>query len=635
MRKFTLKSLKTFYAFGTVVLGMAGSITGMTIKSINGQEKGVLVAAESILFDAANRMITVNEESEIRKKWDGQYYLTVTGEGEICLGEQVVAYEVETGSIITYGGGYQVAKDASIHAMESRKEFSETESGFYKLGDRRYLVVGNVIYDEEGLINTKDYLYVTIDKVGNAILQNTELNTKTLRPIVLHCDGMVFDVANESLTCDDYFVNLKNINGSTNEYTEDTYEVLQTTLLEKDALEDTTPEEETAKPLHYVIRGGAGGNGGAGGAGGDGGMGGVGGDGGDGGAGGIGGAGGAGGAGGDGGDGGAGGVGGDGGMGGVGGSGGAGGNGGNGGAGGAGGPGGAGGAGGPGGNGGNGATQAKTPEVIFNKYLYLKGVTTYANSVVVNYSAVDPQNEYGEIFLLISEEESGVEVKRQVLSGGADSVRIYGLVPDTYYMIVMAYRSYDSQSSEDYVAVDNVRVKTETVYTSVVVNALSIPNNTLSCSVFLDQSFPFVSATMVVESVDAATGIPTENARLVISEQQGNLSAATSNQGLKYVFTNVDVANELCLYFTDVTYVEYAADGTATTATITINDTNVIKPTLTTGNTNQAMLSSVFSMEEIARLRELLEQQGTIEVETETTPVSGGALNVTGVQAEE
>lgn len=608
LRKFTKSSLRTFYAFGSVVLTMTGGVAGMTAKSIQGQEKSIAVEADSILFDAENRMITLSEDGKIKKKWDNQYYLNVPGEGEICLGEQVVSYNSSTGGLATYGGGYRVASDASVGAMDVKMELSEQGDGFYKLDDRKYLILGSAIRDEEGLISTKGYLYVTLDKSGNAILQNAEINTKTLRPIVLYCDDMIFDVANERLTYNNYLINLKNINGSTNEYSSDVYEVMNTVL--ETEPDEKTPEEELPmedddQSLHYVIRGGNGGNGGSGGNGGVGGDGGIGG---------IGGFGGNGGNGGDGGDGGYGGNGGDGGIGGIGGSGGAGGSGGNGGsggAGGAGGPGGAGGAGGaggPGGNGGNGATQTKTPEVVFNKYLYIRGVTTFANSVTVNYSAVDPQNEYGEIFLLIQDDNGAEEVSRVVLSAGEESVRIYGLQPDTYYTIEMAYRSYDSETQENYITVDNVRVKTRAIYSSVTVDSLSVPSQTLECTVKLDQNFPLSKATLVLESTDGSTS--TRESTLSISNSDGSMGYAASEQGLTHTFSNIPIGRELRLYFTDVAYLDTDENGNETEKAVSLYDVYVVKSTV-----EQASAGSLT----------VLPTPGMMGI---TSPVSGGAISI-------
>ena len=606
LRKFTKKSLKTFYAFGSVVVTMTGGVTGMTVKSIQAQEKPIVVESDSILFDSENRMITVTEEGKIKKKWDNNYYLTVPGEGEICLGEQVVSYNVANGGLATYGGGYRISSDASVGNMEVRSELTEEEEGFYKLDDRKYLIQGGSIRDKEGLISTKGYLYVTLDKSGNAILQNTEINIKTLRPIVLYCDNMVFDVANERLTYNGYQVNLKNINGSTNEYSSEIYEVMNTVLEEEKEVPEATPTpkpEEEEKAPHYIIRGGDGGNGGNGGAGGTGGVGGSGGNGGNGGMGG------------DGGDGGYGGYGGNGGMGGTGGAGGSGGNGGNGGAGGAGGAGGpggaggAGGAGGPGGNGGNGATQTKTPEVIFNKYLYIRGITTNTNSITVNYSAVDPQNEYGEIFLIVTEEyNANATPHRIVISAGNESMSIYGLKHDTYYSVQMAYRSFESESTADYTVVDKVQVRTKAVYAAVKVDSLSIPFKTVTCTVTLDQSLPLTRATLVLSGSDEQNGIYEEIESFEIKGTDMNL--ATSNQGVTRVFSGIPTDRALYFSFRDVYYSDTDENGNPCETPVRIDDEFAVKSTLSQYGQDDSLFN-MFTPEEWGRLRELLNEESS------------------------
>ena len=654
LRKFTKKSLRTFYAFGSVVVTMTSGVAGMTVKSIQSQEKPIVVESDSILFDAENRMITLSEEGKIKKKWDNQYYLTIPGEGEICLGEQVVSYNSTSGGLATYGGGYYISPQADVGALEKTTVLSEQEEGFYKLDDRKYLIQGGTIRDKEGLISTKGYLYVTLDKSGNAILQNAEINTKTLRPIVLYCDDMVFDVANERLTYNNYSINLKNINGSTNEYSSDVYEVMDTVLVTPEPEPEVTqaPEPEEEEVLHYVIRGGNGGNGGSGGAGGfggdggaggtgglggNGGNGGTGGNGGDGGLGGTGGTGGNGGNGGNGGDGGDGGnggdggLGGDGGMGGIGGAGGNGGNGGNGGAGGAGGaggPGGAGGTGGPGGvggNGGNGATQAKTPEVTFNKYLYIRGVTTFANCINLSYSAVDPQNEFGEIFLLVTEEGSTGDPRRIVLSAGEESVRIYGLKPDTYYTIDMAYRSYDSDNPANYATVDNVRVKTRAIYTSVKVDTLSIPDKTMTCKVYLDQNFPLATATLVLTSNSGDGNPETVVGYCEISTEDGSMAEATSDMGLNHMFLLQDahLGTELWMRFENVTYFDTNVAGEEVKVGIQLHDYFVVKSTI-----NQNSGGTTFVVPEVTEGWGPLRPTNPDIPATESGVVSGGGISV-------
>jgi hypothetical protein len=61
---------------------------------------------------------------------------------------------------------------------------------------------------------------VVIDKAGNALLMNGDINIKTVNPIVLSSNEMKFDVANEKLIISEVTVDLKKISGSTNQYVE-------------------------------------------------------------------------------------------------------------------------------------------------------------------------------------------------------------------------------------------------------------------------------------------------------------------------------------------------------------------------------------------------------------------------------
>ena len=60
-----------------------------------------------------------------------------------------------------------------------------------------------------------------IDKSGNALLMNHEINIKVLNTLKLVTSDFVFDVANERLLVgEDNVIDLKKINGSTNQYVE-------------------------------------------------------------------------------------------------------------------------------------------------------------------------------------------------------------------------------------------------------------------------------------------------------------------------------------------------------------------------------------------------------------------------------
>ncbi|MCR5830425.1 MAG: hypothetical protein K6F93_08795 [Lachnospiraceae bacterium] len=407
MRKLDKKSMFSFYAFALAIVAIGAIVVVMMTMGMGKNEDPYVVGASSIVYDAENHAIEVNEESVIEKKWDGKYYLkTPEGQGH-CLGEQVVMYESSSGSVRTYGGGLEVTDDGGIKSIEGVMDITDFSTpGFYKLADRKYLLVGPEISTEDKVVDTTGFLYLILDTAGNALLFNGDTNVKTAVPSKIYVGDYEFDVANEVFVKGDRRINTASMMGTTSAYSETIYR-------EMEKSEET--DEQRAPEFHIVINGGDGGAGGAGGNGGNGGLGGsggaggtggTGGDGGDGGMGGLGGQGGIGGTGGNGGNGGsggtggsggAGGQGGQGGQGGTGGSGGTGGTGGTGGPGGNGGNGGQGGQGGLGGNGGNGGGVEGTKTLY--KYLKLRGVTPFANRLSIDYGVDDPELSYGQIYL--------------------------------------------------------------------------------------------------------------------------------------------------------------------------------------------------------------------------------------------
>ena len=94
-------------------------------------------------------------------------------------------------------------------------------------------MTGNSIKSDVKGIKTKDYLIIDIDKSGNALLLNHELNIKVLSTIKLETKTYTFDVANERIYVGDEIIDLKKINGSTNNYKEEEPE-------EKDSKDDKT-----------------------------------------------------------------------------------------------------------------------------------------------------------------------------------------------------------------------------------------------------------------------------------------------------------------------------------------------------------------------------------------------------------
>mgnify|MGYP003446559527 FL=1 len=85
------KKIKTIWGFASVVVSMGAGLTGMTVKSIQSQPAPIEISADSVVYDAYNRVLTMTEDVEIVKKGNGQYDVKMPDKSEVCRGAQVVA----------------------------------------------------------------------------------------------------------------------------------------------------------------------------------------------------------------------------------------------------------------------------------------------------------------------------------------------------------------------------------------------------------------------------------------------------------------------------------------------------------------------------------------------------------------
>ena len=102
--------------------------------------------------------------------------------------------------------------DESIETLRDETIIEETIiPKFYKLADRKYLLIAPIIRNEKGDFRADNYLIVHLDKMGNAELYNNKLNMKTLTPTKLVTPTYTFDIANEKLSY--YEGMIKNLGG--------------------------------------------------------------------------------------------------------------------------------------------------------------------------------------------------------------------------------------------------------------------------------------------------------------------------------------------------------------------------------------------------------------------------------------
>lgn len=220
MRKYDKKN-KENIAFVVIICLIILSAFALFIKRvIELDKKEYIISSNSVLFDHEKNKITTDATGTIKIKWSGAYYLRYK-EKEIALDRQVVVFNNATKAINLYGTIYKINYDESVDTLKDETIIENSQiPKFYKLADRKYLLIAPKIKSEDKSFSTSNYLIVELDKMGNATLVNNKVNMKTLKPTKLITTTYTFDIANETLDYNGTLINLKKIIGSTNLYKE-------------------------------------------------------------------------------------------------------------------------------------------------------------------------------------------------------------------------------------------------------------------------------------------------------------------------------------------------------------------------------------------------------------------------------
>ena len=440
-RKLSSKVKKSFGIFSGVVLAGMGGMGGAVVRAAGTVSDQYAMEIGSLVYDNAYSRINLEGNGEVQRELNGNWNLKVDGGEKYDLGKKTVAYEPQSGSLKVFGGGWQFKEDGTVVKLSNFEEIPLTESGFIKLSDRKYVLVGDDIHDASGKVTADGFLYIIADKAGNAHMMNDVMNVTSMDEMILNEGDFQYNIAEETLALGENVVDLQSVMSALN------------------VVED--PFNLGRKKYAYTIRGGNGGAGGKGGAGGIGGRGGTGGIGGAGGQGGIGG------------------------YGGAGGSGGSGGSGGNGGDGGSGGDGGAGGAGGAGGNGGsiNGSSQSQN--ITGRMGMYIKSIDKSSNKLVVHFRINDTFGNYGEIEVRVKPSSgSGKEIIKRV-GPDDEEVTFDQLTAGKRYTVTIGY--YDDEEDGEFRSMDVVRATTEDVSISFYITQVN--SDDVCYSVQLDEDY--------------------------------------------------------------------------------------------------------------------------------------------------
>lgn len=214
------------------------------------------VAEGSVIYNSEREYIKTSGSAYITQKFDRNYYLYEEKDGEKIrykLGKNAVVYKEGDMYVYIYGTAYQILTSGDVDTLSGEtKVVKASPTKFFKLDDREYLIVDSEIRSSENdVLNTKDYLLVSIDKQGNPSFSNHLVDFKTISKTIISTSLFYFDIANEKLTYEKQEIDLKNVIGSSNEYEPPKEEKIDYTDEKIEALQNNINDSSNAIVGYY------------------------------------------------------------------------------------------------------------------------------------------------------------------------------------------------------------------------------------------------------------------------------------------------------------------------------------------------------------------------------------------------
>ena len=218
MRKYDKQNKRNFIIVAIICIIIISLFAFFIHKVIEIGKKEYEIGSNSVLYDHERNLITLDKPGLIKVKWSGAYYL-IEDKEETLLDKQVVVFNNATKDFNLYGTIYKINIDEKVETLKDETKVEDSViPKFYKLADRKYLLIAPTIKSASKDFTAENYLIVELDKMGNATLYNNKVNVKTLKPTKLITNTYTFDIANEELDYAGTLINLKKIIGSTNLY---------------------------------------------------------------------------------------------------------------------------------------------------------------------------------------------------------------------------------------------------------------------------------------------------------------------------------------------------------------------------------------------------------------------------------
>ena len=252
MRRLSAGNKSRFVVFAIIICIIILVLVLFLNKSLQNEKEIYDISKGSVIYDENYEYISLSEDAKLEKNWTGKYYLTegVTGKG-YTLGKTAIVYNTLKNRVGLYGTFYEIALDGEVTKTNKYTDVADTiESRIFKIEDRKYLIVADTITNESGTISAENYLIVIIDKAGNTLLLNDTMNVKTINAIMLNTDSFTVDVANEKLILETANIDLKKVIGSTHQY-------IEPEKHEEEGEEGEGEDEESATPVIASINNGS------------------------------------------------------------------------------------------------------------------------------------------------------------------------------------------------------------------------------------------------------------------------------------------------------------------------------------------------------------------------------------------
>lgn len=221
LRKYDLRNKRSFLIVGIIAIILIVIFSFFIYKFIKIGNVEYKLDSGIVIMDNNNDSMVLKENATLKMKWTGNYYLKFDdSKKEEVLSPNVISYD--DGKIYLYGKFFEVRnKDDIVITKDETKIDNISTPRFYKIEDRKYLLVSGSIISSDSQISANDFLLVELDKSGNAKLTNNKVNLKTISKTTLVTSTYEFDINNELLKFGDDTIDLKKIIGTSNQYKED------------------------------------------------------------------------------------------------------------------------------------------------------------------------------------------------------------------------------------------------------------------------------------------------------------------------------------------------------------------------------------------------------------------------------